>query len=90
MFNFKALFTPITEFRDEPYIPSLVLKLLNDGKENLLKYKGTWHVEHVLKPALREYERAQIQSGVVSKAWECQTLDEWPFFPGWQRKCRLE
>lgn len=86
IFNFKALFTPLREFRDEPYIPSLVLKVLNEGKENIMKYKGTWHVEHVAKPALEAYERWQIQEGMMPEGWTHQTLDENPFFPGWERK----
>ncbi|KAF4995748.1 hypothetical protein FDECE_12697 [Fusarium decemcellulare] len=90
VFNFKALFTPMTEFRDEPYIPSLVLKTLNEGKENIMKYKGTWHVEHVAKPALRAWEREQMEQGVIPKDWEPRTLDENPFFPGWERKWNLE
>ncbi|KAJ3528816.1 hypothetical protein NM208_g10034 [Fusarium decemcellulare] len=90
VFNFKALFTPMTEFRDEPYIPSLVLKTLNEGKENIMKYKGTWHVEHVAKPALRAWEREQMEQGVIPQDWEPRTLDENPFFPGWERKWNLE
>jgi hypothetical protein len=86
VFNFKALFTPVTEFRDEPYIPSLVLKLLKEGKENLMKYKNTWHVEHVVIPAMEEYEREQISKGIVEKDWPCHTLDESPWFPGWKEK----
>lgn len=90
VFNFKALFTPLSEFRDEPYIPSLVLKVLNEGKENLMKYKGTWHVEHVAKPTLKEWEREQVEKGMIPKDWEPRTLDEMPFFPGWERKWNLE
>ncbi|KPM34258.1 hypothetical protein AK830_g12316 [Neonectria ditissima] len=90
VFSFKALFTPISEFRDEPYIPSIVLKVLNEGKENLMKYKGTWHVEHVAKPALERYERFQVEEGLIEKDWKVQTLDESPFFQGWERKWRLE
>ncbi|KIX92903.1 uncharacterized protein Z520_11379 [Fonsecaea multimorphosa CBS 102226] len=86
VFNFKALFTPVSEFRSEPYIPSLVLKVLRDGKENLMKYKNTWHVEHVVIPALEEYEREQIQKGIVEKDWQHHTLDESPWFPGWKEK----
>ncbi|KAF5534846.1 hypothetical protein FMEXI_11053 [Fusarium mexicanum] len=86
VFNFKALFTPMTEFRDEPYVPSLVLKVLNEGKENIMKYKGTWHVEHVTKPTLRKWEREQIEKGLIPKDWEVTTLAENPFFPGWERK----
>ncbi|KAF5017529.1 hypothetical protein F66182_10530 [Fusarium sp. NRRL 66182] len=86
VFNFKALFTPLAEFRDEPCIPSLVLKLLNQGKENIMRYKGTWHVEHVAKPTLREWEREQIEKGLIPADWEVSTLEENPFFPGWERK----
>lgn len=90
VFNFKALFTPLTEFRDEPCIPSLVLKVLNEGKENIMKYKGTWHVEHVAKPALEAYARWQVQEGMMSEGWAVQTLDENPFFAGWERKWRYK
>ncbi|RMD43609.1 hypothetical protein DV735_g1550, partial [Chaetothyriales sp. CBS 134920] len=54
VFNFKALFTPVQEFRDEPYIPSILLKVLNEGNEAIIKYKNTWHVEHVVKPLLEQ------------------------------------
>ncbi|KXH31302.1 hypothetical protein CSAL01_03813 [Colletotrichum salicis] len=90
VFNFKALFTPLTEFKDEPYIPSLVLKVLNEGKESLLKYKGTWHVEHVVKPTLKEYEKYQIENGLIEKDWEPHTLAEAPFFKGWEKKWTVE
>ncbi|KAK6383043.1 hypothetical protein LTS17_003713 [Exophiala oligosperma] len=86
VFNFKALFTPLTEFRDEPYVPSLVLKVLREGKENLMKYKNTWHVEHVVVPALQEYEDEQKSKGVVEKDWPVHTLDDSPYFPGWREK----
>ncbi|KAF6818877.1 hypothetical protein CMUS01_11823 [Colletotrichum musicola] len=86
VFNFKALFTPLTEMANEPYIPSIVLKVLNEGKENILKYKGTWHVEHIAKPALEEYERRQVETGMIEKNWTPHTLAEAPFFPGWESK----
>ncbi|KAI0483590.1 alpha-1,2-mannosyltransferase [Xylaria cf. heliscus] len=90
VFNYKALFTPIEEFRDEPYIPTLILKILRGGKENMLKYKNMWHVEHVLIPALEEYELEQKESGLMQKDWEVQTLDESPWFPGWEMKWRAQ
>ncbi|RDA94756.1 hypothetical protein CP533_6769 [Ophiocordyceps camponoti-saundersi (nom. inval.)] len=86
VFNFKALFTPITEFRNEPYIPSLILKILNEGNEEIMKYKGTWHVQHVVKPTLEAYERFQVEQGLVEENWNPETLKESPFFPGWERK----
>ncbi|RMJ15281.1 hypothetical protein CDV36_005081 [Fusarium kuroshium] len=88
VFNFKVLFTPITEFEDEPYIPSLMLKVLNEGKENLMEHKATRHVEHVTKPTLEMYERLQIEKGLIPRDWEPRTLDESPFFPTWEKKWR--
>jgi hypothetical protein len=86
VFNFKALFTAIPEFRDEPYIPTLLLKILREGKRNLMEYKNTWHVEHVVIPALQEYEREQKEKGLMEKDWEPHTLEESPWFPGWEGK----
>lgn len=88
MFNFKALFTPVTEFRDEAYVPGLLLKVLEEGKKSLMEYKNTWHVEHVVKPAMREWHAEQVSKGVVEEGWEPRTLEESPWFPGWEGKWR--
>jgi hypothetical protein len=90
VFNFKALFTPIAEFRDEAYVPSLILRVLRHGKENLMRYKNTWHTEHVVVPALEEYEREQKEKGLMETDWEPATLDESPWFPGWEEKWRAQ
>lgn len=90
VFNFKAVFTPAVEFRDEPGIPSLVLKICREGKESLMKYKNTWHVEHVTLPAMEEYEKEQIEKGMIDKKWEISTLSESPFYPGWEEKWRAQ
>jgi len=84
VFNFKALFTPITDFRREPYIPKLVLKILLEGNNPIMEYKGTRHVEHKVIPALREWAKEQEESGLVPKDWEERTLNEDPFYPGWK------
>ena len=88
VFNFKALFTPVTEFRDEPYIPALVAKLLQEGKDSLMRYKGTWHVKHVVLPAVEMWSEEQVARGVVEEGWEVRTLEESPWFPGWEEKWR--
>ncbi|KAJ3824075.1 hypothetical protein F5880DRAFT_1623409 [Lentinula raphanica] len=84
VFNFKALFTPFSSFRNEPYIPHLVLKVLTEGKNNLMEYKGTRHVEHKAVPALQEWCREQEEKGWVPENWEVRTLDEDPYYPGWK------
>lgn len=86
IFNFKAVFTPLIEFQDEPYIPELVLRILNEGKENIMKYKNTWHVEHVAKPRLEAWAKEQKEKGMVKSDWEVATLNESPYYPGWKEK----
>lgn len=86
VFNFKALFTPVEEFKDEPKVPALIAKVLRGGKENLMKYKNTWHVEHVVLPALDEWNQEQENSGMIEKNWEVTTLDEDPWYKGWKEK----
>ncbi|EED17580.1 conserved hypothetical protein [Talaromyces stipitatus ATCC 10500] len=86
VFNFKAIFTPVQEFRDEPKIPALVAKILRNGKENLMKYKSTWHVEHVVLPALDKWNKEQEDSGAIERNWEVTTLDEDPWYKGWEDK----
>ncbi|KAJ5176919.1 uncharacterized protein N7482_002796 [Penicillium canariense] len=86
VFNFKAVFTPIVEFRDEPAVPALVAKILKEGKQNLLKYKGVWHVQHVVLPKLEEWVKEQEEKGLVPRDWPVATLDESPWFRGWEEK----
>jgi hypothetical protein len=86
VFNYKALFTPFKEFREEPHIPKLVLKVLKEGNKSIMKYKGTWHVEHKVLPALEEWAQEQEDKGWVPKGWEVSTLAEEPFYPGWREK----
>ena len=86
IFNFKALFTPMEEFRDEAYVPALLRRVLLQGKKNIMEYKSTWHVEHMALPALEKYEKEQVEKGMTPKDWEVQTLEESPWFPDWQKK----
>ncbi|PGH16199.1 hypothetical protein AJ79_01966 [Helicocarpus griseus UAMH5409] len=86
VFNFKALFTPVAEFRDEPGVPKLLAKILREGKKELMEYKNTWHVEHVVLPAMDEWTEEQEERGLVERGWEVRTLDESPWFRGWEEK----
>lgn len=90
VFNFKALFTPIAEFADEPYVPSLVLKVVKEGKRSIMEYKNTWHTEHIVLPELERMEREQVDKGLIEKDWKVETLAEAPFFPGWEKKWRAK
>lgn len=86
VFNFKAYFTTVLEFRDEPGIPRLLLKILKDGKRSLLEYKKTRPVEHVVVPHLEEWAKEQEDAGLVERDSEVCTLEESPYFPDWEAK----
>ncbi|KAL8745169.1 MAG: hypothetical protein Q9190_002672 [Brigantiaea leucoxantha] len=90
IFNFKALFTPIEHFRQEPYMPKLVAHVLKNGKKSIMEYKNTWHVEHVALPKLELWATEQEERGMVSKGWEVGTLEESPFWKGWEEVWRRE
>lgn len=86
VFNFKAVFTPLTELRDEAFMPALLLKVLEEGKENLITYKTLDHVKNVTIEACRLWAAEQVEKGLVPEDWEVRTVDESPFFPGWEKK----
>ncbi|KAF2225145.1 hypothetical protein BDZ85DRAFT_233593 [Elsinoe ampelina] len=85
-FNFKAVFTPLEEMRDEPGVPALVRRILEEGKRGIMEYKGTKGVEHVVLPVLEEWEREQVEKGMVDEGWEVGTLGEAPFYEGWRAR----
>lgn len=89
-FNFKCLFTPIASLASEPYIPGLLASLLKEGKREAREHKGAKNVEHVVVPALEEMERKQKEKGIVDEKWEAQTLQQYPWFPGWEDKWQKE
>lgn len=51
-----------------------------------MRYKNTWHVEHVTIPALEKWAAEQVEKGMVEPGWKVQTLEESPWFPGWEEK----
>ncbi|KAI5811321.1 hypothetical protein DFH27DRAFT_21579 [Peziza echinospora] len=90
LFNYKAVFTAVTEFKYEPRIPKLFGTILRGGSKNILEYKGTWHVEHVVVPLMEEYARWQVEEGLAPEEDETMvaTLEQSPFFEGWEGRWR--
>ncbi|KAF3910884.1 hypothetical protein ABW20_dc0107314 [Dactylellina cionopaga] len=86
VFNYKALFTPLRELEDEPGVPALVEKVLKEGNRSILKYKGTYSVEHVAVPMLEKMRKKQVEKGLWEEGKEVRTLDESPFYKGWEEK----
>lgn len=85
VFNYKCLFTPVKDFRREPYMPQLVAKVLRESKAPLKDYKSWGPLEHQFLPALDGWAEEQRVKGMVPEGWEERTLDEHPFYPGWEQ-----
>ncbi|KAK6532732.1 hypothetical protein TWF281_006908 [Arthrobotrys megalospora] len=90
VFNYKALFTPLREFGDEPGVPALVEKVVKEGNRKIIGYKGIWHVEHVAVPMLERMKREQVERGVWEEGRDVKTLEESPFYRGWEEKWRRQ
>ncbi|KAK3400810.1 hypothetical protein B0T20DRAFT_505155 [Sordaria brevicollis] len=90
VFNFKAIFTGLEELREERYVPELLGKVLKEGKRELVEYKCEEHVRRKGVEALEGWAREQREKGWVEEGWEVGTLEESPFFPGWEGRWRGE
>jgi hypothetical protein len=84
--GFKTVFTRLEELRDEPFVPALLGKVLRDGERGMVRYKCPAHVERVALEALDRWAAEQVEAGVVPADWEASTLDDSPFYPGWEEK----
>ncbi|KAL4960173.1 heme-dependent oxidative N-demethylase family protein [Aspergillus stella-maris] len=88
VFNFKAIFTPVTEMRDKPYIPSLLYKQVMEGKRLITEPKVHRHLLPVVLGKLKEWRGEQEDKGLIVKDWDEETLKESPFYPGWKGRWR--
>lgn len=84
IFNFKAVFTPLTDLANEPYIPALMHRIVAEGKRDLIEYKMEPHVEKLVLEHSEKWAKKQVEDGVVPKDWEVGTLEQHPYFPGWK------
>ncbi|TLS26124.1 hypothetical protein PpBr36_04783 [Pyricularia pennisetigena] len=90
-FNFKAVFTPLSRLRTEPFVPALLATVLRAGRPALVvPHKAVAHVRELVLPALDRWAEEQVEGGVVPRGWEAATLDEHPFYPGWEERWRAE
>ncbi|KAI0123968.1 hypothetical protein BJ170DRAFT_586016 [Xylariales sp. AK1849] len=84
IFNFKAIFTPLVDLAAEPYIPALALRIISQGNPELITYKMEEHVKKLAVEALEKWAKKQEEEGIVPADWEVGTLEQHPYYPGWQ------
>ncbi len=78
----------MTELRDEPCVPSLLLKQITAGKPLLTEGKVHRHIRPGILEALQKWKEEQIASGAIDREWVEETLAESPFYPGWEERWR--
>ncbi|KAL8287849.1 hypothetical protein RB597_000063 [Gaeumannomyces tritici] len=84
-FNFKAVFTPLAALRSEPFVPALLARVLAEGDGQLVgSDKCDGHVRDLALAALEGWAAQQVEEGIAPAGWEVRTLDEHPFYPGWE------
>ncbi|KAJ4256924.1 hypothetical protein NW762_009020 [Fusarium torreyae] len=88
VFNFKAIFTPMMELRDEPYIPSILYKQITEGKPHLTDAKVHKHIREPVLDALQEWKKEQVERGEIVADWKEETLTESPYYRGWEARWR--
>lgn len=89
VFNFKATFTPLIDLRTEAYVPALLHQILSEGDRRLVTPgKCMEHTRQEVLSLLKGWADEQVKAGVVPDDWEPRTLDESPFYPGWEARWR--
>ncbi|KAK7906404.1 hypothetical protein PG985_016410 [Apiospora marii] len=86
IFNFKAVFNPLTDLKSEPYVPALLHQVVTGGPRDLIGYKMERHVEKIAAEHLGQWARQQVEDGLVPADWDVGTLEQHPYFPGWKDK----
>ncbi len=87
-FNFKPVLTPLVDLRREPFVPALLRTVLAEGDADLMSYKCLDHTKKAALAALDTWADEQVKDGIVPPNWDARTLDESPFFPGWEAMWR--
>ncbi|KAM0543478.1 hypothetical protein ACHAPJ_012276 [Fusarium lateritium] len=57
--NFKAIFTPIMELRDERYIPSILYEQITEAKVHK-------HIREAVLNSLQEWKKEQVERGEIA------------------------
>ncbi|KNG85129.1 hypothetical protein ANOM_007077 [Aspergillus nomiae NRRL 13137] len=57
-----------------------------EAKSGLLTHKNTWNTEATVLPALELWEREQNEQGIIPRDWQPATLDDYPYYPGWEER----
>lgn len=67
MFTIRTYFEPMTTIVQEPHVPGRLAEAIRNWDEDVSRYKGRAHWDHLLLPYLDEQHRLQTDSGVLEE-----------------------
>lgn len=79
IFSNHPIFYSIDELKDEPMVPSLIKKILQEGPDKIIKYKKFDLVEPYLIPYLDKLIQRQVELGLIQENDPIKTLPTYPF-----------
>ncbi|KAK9461371.1 uncharacterized protein V1516DRAFT_675773 [Lipomyces oligophaga] len=79
IFSNHPIFYSIEEMKDEPFVPSILKKVILDGPEKILKYKGFEKFDEHLIPYIDSLIQRQIDLGIISADDPVRTRKAYPF-----------
>lgn len=68
--------------KDEGNVPEIILKMLYDIPEDIIKYKHFEAIRDTIAPYLEDMVEDQIKRGLVKRGGKLRTIDSFPF-AGW-------
>ncbi|KAK9471807.1 uncharacterized protein V1510DRAFT_419060 [Dipodascopsis tothii] len=79
IFSNHPIFYSIEEMKDEPFVPSMLKKVVLEGPEKILKYKGFEKFDDHLIPYLDRLIQRQIDMGIIKADDPLKTRPAYPF-----------
>ncbi|KAK7204791.1 hypothetical protein BZA70DRAFT_280011 [Myxozyma melibiosi] len=79
VFSNHPIFYSIDEMKDEPFIPSILKKVVLEGPDKILKYKGFEKFDQHLVPYLDSLIQRQYDLGIIKPDEQLKTRKSYPF-----------
>lgn len=79
IFTNHPLFYSIDEMKDEPMVPSLLKKVIEEGPEKIVNYKNFKAIENHIMPYLDKLIQRQVDLGIITADQPVRTLPTYPF-----------
>ncbi|KAJ8100882.1 hypothetical protein POJ06DRAFT_249745 [Lipomyces tetrasporus] len=79
IFSNHPIFYSIEEMKDEPFVPSMLKKVVLEGPDKILKYKGFEKCDQHLIPYLDRLIQRQIDLGIIKADDPLRTRPSYPF-----------